>query len=264
MSIRIALLGAALAVGSMGTAVAADSTGTSTQFGSEAEFVAKFGAEAQRTGNGQYRLQRGTTQYTVNFGAAALRATLDEVEQRLAHLSTETDGSTKANGERASLQQRRDELLRRLSISGAKAYDSRYDGISQCGFRVDLASTAAPQIVGGLAYASANVSSAGTIPSGGWHAVIGLYATAAAPRLPKGTGFHGYVYDQVSHDTYDNYTNPSRPAQAEVQGTYLCLRATSSVEVIAPSGYLWFPNYCGAPMTIVAQHVDDVACPDYF
>lgn len=262
MSIRIALLGAALAVGSMGTAVAADAE-ASAQFGSEAEFVAKFGAQAQKTGDGQYSLQRGTTQYTVNFGAAALRATLAEVEERLAHLWRDGNVSAKAAGDRARLEQRRDALLQRLTLGGTKAYDFKEGGISQCGFRVDLNATAAPQIVTGFAYAYATVSSAGTIASGGWHAVIGLYATAASPNLPKGTGLAAYFHDEVSHDTYNNYTSPSRAAQAEVRGVNTCLRATSSVEVIAPSGNIWFPNYCGAPMTIVAQHADQ-PCPDYF
>lgn len=259
MSIRIALLGAALAVGAMGTAAAADTTDASPQFSSEAEFVAKFGEQAQKTGKGQYRLQRGVTNYTVNFGAAALRATLAEVDERLAHLSADT--SAKAAGDRARLQQRRDELWQRLSVGGTKGYDHEQGSIAQCGYGVALSATAVPQITGGFAYASASVSPAGSVPSGGWHAVIDLYATAGASNLAGGLTVR--YDDHVSHDATYNTSNPSRPAQAEVMAWYTCLRATAAVEVIAPSGNIWFPNYCGQPLTIVAEHAD-MGCPIYY
>jgi len=261
MSIRIAWLGAALAAVAMGTAAAADGGDASPQFSSEAEFVAKFGEQAQKTGKGEYRLQRGTTSYSVNFGAAALRATLAEVEARLAHLPNGGDDSAKAAGDRAQLKQRRDELWQRLSVTGAKAYDHEQGSIEQCGYRVDLSATAVPQITGGFAYASAAVSSAGTVPSGGWYAQIGLYATAGASNLNGGMTVR--YDDHVSHNAYSNTSNPPRPAQADVMAWYTCLRATSAVEVIAPSGNIWFPNYCGNPMTIVAEHLD-MGCPIYY
>lgn len=259
MSIRIALLGAALAVGAMGTAAAADVANASPQFGSEAEFVAKFGEQAQKTGKGQYRLQRGMTNYTVNFGAAALRATLAEVDERLAHLSGDT--SAKAAGDRAQLQQRRDELWQRLSVGGTKAYDHEQGSIAQCGYNVALSATAVPQITGGFAYANASITPSGSVPSGGWYAQINLYATAAASDLNGGLVVR--YDDHVGHNAYTNTSNPSRPAQAEVMAWYTCLRATAAVEVIAPSGNIWFPAYCGQPLTLVAEHAD-LGCPIYY
>lgn len=262
MSIRIAMLGAALAAVSMGTAVAADGADASLQFSSEAEFVAKFGEQAQKTGKGEYQLQRGATSYTVNFGAAALRATLAEVEERLAHLSNGGDGSAKAASDRAQLQQRRDELWQRLSIAGTKAYDPQQSTVDQCGYRVQLSAIAAPNLAGGSAYASATVSPSGPVPPGGWHALIGLYATAGASNL-DGNPMPVQYDDFVGLDATDNTMNPSRPAQTHIVAWYTCLRATSSVEVIAPSGNIWFPYMCDAPVTVVARH-KDMGCPSYF
>jgi hypothetical protein len=260
MSIRIALLGAALAAGWMSTAMAADSAATS--FGSEAEFVAKFGAQAQKTGKGQYSLQRGGTNYTVNFGAAALRATLAEVESQLENLSHRSDGSAKATGDRARLQQRREELLQRLSTAGAKT--DAEPPLEQCGFKVSLQSSAVPQIASGFATASATVTPSGTVPAGGWQATIELYATAGAADLSApGGGLTARNTDYVGHVTYNNYTSPPRPAQAEIMAFYTCLRATSSAEVTAPSGNIWFPNYCGPPITVVAQYPGP-GCPAYY
>lgn len=261
MSIRIAMLGAALAAVAMGTAAAADGADATPQFSSEAEFVAKFGEQAQKTGKGQYVLQRGTTSYTVNFGAAALRATLAEVEERLAHLPNRGDDSAKAASDRAQLEQRREELWRRLSVTGAKAYDDEHGSIDQCGYHVALSAYAVPQITGGYAYASAAVSPFGSVPAGGWHALIGLYATAGASDLNGGLTVR--YDDHVGHDATYNTSNPSRPAQAEVMAWYTCLRATASVEVIAPSGNIWFPYICSTPMTIVAEH-RDMGCPLYY
>lgn len=109
-----------------GTAAAADGSDASLQFSSEAEFVAKFGEQGQKTGKGQYVLQRGTTSYRVNFGAAALRATLAKVEERRAQLPNGADDSAKAaSSDSAQLEQRRDELWQRLSVTGAKASSPR-------------------------------------------------------------------------------------------------------------------------------------------
>ncbi len=262
MSIRIAMLGAALAAVAMGTAAAADVADASPQFSSEAEFVAKFGEQAQKIAKGKYVLQRGTTTYTVNFGAAALRATLAEVEERLAHLPNRGDDSAKAASDRAQLEQRRDELWRRLSVTGAKAYDQQSGSIDQCGYHVDLLAIASPSLAGGSAYASASVSPFGSVPAGGWHALIGLYATAGASNL-DGSPMTVRYDDHVGHDATTNTSSPSRPAQAQITTWYACLRATSSVEVIAPSGNIWFPYICSTPMTIVAEH-RDTGCPIYY
>lgn len=261
MSIRIALLSAALFVGSAGVAVAAETAGASPQFGSEAEFVAKFGAQAQKTGQGQYQLQRGATNYRINFGAAALRAALDEVEAQLRHLADDAKTSAKSAGDRARLLQRREELQQRLSAGGTKGYEYQQGSIAQCGFGVTLQATAVPQITGGLAMASASVTPAGTVPAGGWHAVIDMYATAGASNLAG--GLVSRTDDHVSHVAYNNYSGPSRPAQAEIMAWYTCLRATTYVEVIAPSGNIWFPSYCGQPLAIIAQHAD-VGCPAFY
>lgn len=262
MSIRIAMLGVALAAAAMGTAAAADGADASLKFGNEAEFVAKFGEQAQKIAKGQYVIQRGTTSYTVNFGAAALRATLAEVEERLAHLSNGGDGSAKAASDRAQLEQRRDELWRRLSVTGAKGYDYKPRSINQCGYHVDLLAIASPNLAGGSATASATVSPNGSVPPGGWHALIGLYATAGASNL-DGNPMTVRYDDHVGHDALTNTSNPSRSAQAQIVTWYSCLRATSSVEVIAPSGNIWFPYMCDSPVTVVAEH-RDTGCPIYY
>jgi hypothetical protein len=262
MSIRIAMLGAALAAVAMSTAAAADGADKSLQFGSEAEFVAKFGEQAQKIAKGQYVLQRGATSYTVNFGAAALRATLAEVEERLARLSSGSDGSAKAASDRAQLEQRRDELWQRLSVTGTKEYDYQPRSINQCGYHVELLAIASPNLAGGSALANAEVTPNGSVPPGGWHALIGLYATAGASNL-DGNPMPVQYDDFVGLDATDNTMSPSRPAQTQIVAWYTCLRATSSVEVIAPSGNIWFPYMCGSPVTVVARH-KDMGCPSYF
>ncbi len=262
MSIRIAMLSVALAAAAMGTAAAADGAEASLKFSNEAEFVAKFGEQAQKIAKGEYVLHRGTTSYTVNFGAAALRATLAEVEERLARLSNGGDGSAKAASDRAQLLQRRDELWQRLSVTGAKGYDHKPGFINQCGYQVDLLAIASPNLAGGSATANAEVTPNGTVPPGGWHALIGLYATAGASNLDGGSIQVQYD-DFVGLDATTNTMTPSRPAQTHIVAWYTCLRATSSVEVIAPSGNIWFPYMCDSPVTVVARH-KDMGCPSYF
>lgn len=261
MTIRILSLAACVLAAVATTAAASDrQPAAKSSFGSEAEFVALYGAQAQKVRTGEYQLQRGDVAYQVKFGTAALRASLAEAQSQLDHLALNSEG-TERQHQRAQLEKRRDALSQQLAAFGTKAYDHQTGSISQCGFGVALASTVTPQMIGGFSEASATVSPAGSIPSGGWHAVIDLYATAAQPDFMG--GLYGRVDDYVGHVTYDHYTSPYRDAYAYTNGWYTCLRATSTVSVIAPSGNPWFPNYCGNPIYVVALHADS-GCPTYY
>ncbi len=271
MSIRMSFLTAALLAGLTTAALAADhqtetAAPVAQSFGSEAEFVAMFGDHAQKVGKGQYRVEHGDTRYEVNFGVAAVRANLREANSQLEYLSRNGDGSAKQAGDREQLQRRAEQLSRRLGAltdEGAKGfgYDEDRRSTSQCGFNVALLAMAAPQMTSGFARSRATVTSAGTVPSGGWHAVIDLYATAAQPNFAG--GLYGRVDDYVHHDSTNNTVSP-RDAYANTGLAWnYCLRATGSVEVISPSQYLFFPNYCGPSINVIAQH-SDPACPTYY
>ena len=252
-------ISACLMVGAV-SATQADSN-VAMRFDSETLFLQKYGDVAKRTAEGSYRIVKGSRTFDVYFDKAATAEGMRVNQSQIDALRNALQPLTpKQAGKLAELEQRQQQLAATYARPVQKD-TSDSDGMSACGFSIDLDAFTVLTMSGGYGYADSSIFPAGSIPSGGWHAVIDLYATAA--QSAPGPGLSGRVDDHINLDTYSNSYGPFGAAYAGTTGYNYCLRASGRAEVLSPS--IWgpgWPNVCGIIMVTATENVG--SCPQFY
>lgn len=229
-------------------------------FGSEREFVERFGKRAAHIADGHYRISRVGVSYDVYFGQPALEAASRDIERQI-DLLTPAAGKTSNTEQAAQLEQLR---LRQATVQRdllqAASKHSGYDTGTRdlCGFHVVLVAQASPGWVEGSASTSASVSAGNSTPDSSAFVEFSLSAIAGQPDYQGGL----YGTPSVSHVDFSTYSTSVSPpvAYAHTPGWQQCLRASGTAIVRRNP---WFPDYCGKPVHVQAHFVD-AHCPTGF
>lgn len=229
-------------------------------FGSEREFVERFGKGAAHIADGHYRISRMGVTYDIYFGQPALEASSRDIERHIDILATAT-GKT-SNAEQAAQLERlrlRQAAVQRDLLQAPSKY-SGYDTDTQdsCGFHVILVAQASPGWIEGSASTSASVSAGNSTPDSSAFVEFSLSAIAGQPDYQGGL----YGTPSVSHVDFSTYSTSVSPpaAYAHTPGWQQCLRASGTAVVRRNP---WFPDYCGQPIHVQAHFVD-AHCPTGF